>query len=35
MEYVFVNGIPVIEKGNHTGNFPGKFIKGLGYKNKN
>jgi N-acyl-D-amino-acid deacylase len=35
MEYVFVNGIPVIEKGNHTGNFPGKFIKGPGYKNKN
>jgi len=35
MEYVFVNGIPVIEKGNHTGNFSGKFIKGPGYKNKN
>jgi hypothetical protein len=25
----------VIEKGNHTGNFSGKFIKGPGYKNKN
>jgi N-acyl-D-amino-acid deacylase len=32
MEYVFVNGVPVIEKSNHTGTFPGRFIKGPGYK---
>jgi len=35
MEYVFVNGVPVIEKSNHTGTFPGRFIKGPGYKNTN
>tara|TARA_B100000787_G_scaffold76939_1_gene56568 strand:+ start:6948 stop:8573 length:1626 start_codon:yes stop_codon:yes gene_type:complete len=32
MEYVFVNGVPVIEKSTHTGTFPGRFIKGPGYK---
>ena len=35
MEYVFVNGIPVIEKSTHTGAFPGRFIKGPGYKKNN
>ena len=32
MEHVFVNGIQVISSGNHTGSFPGRFIKGSGYK---
>jgi len=33
MEHVFVNGVQVLENGNHTGAFPGTFIKGPGYKN--
>lgn len=33
MEHVFVNGVQVLLNGNHTGAFPGKFIKGSGYKN--
>jgi len=32
MEQVFVNGVQVISDGNHTGFFPGRFIKGSGYK---
>ena len=32
MDYVLVNGELVIEKGLHTGKFPGKFVKGPGYK---
>ncbi|MBE9489471.1 MAG: amidohydrolase family protein [Bacteroidetes bacterium] len=32
MEHVIVNGIQVILNGNHTGTFPGRFIKGPGYK---
>lgn len=32
MEQVFVNGVQVISDGNHTGSFPGRFIKGSGYK---
>ena len=30
--HVFVNGVPVISEGEHTGNFPGQFVKGSGYK---
>ena len=29
---VFVNGVQVLEEGEHTGNTPGRFIKGPGYK---
>ena len=32
MEQVFVNGVQVISDGNHTGSFPGRFVKGSGYK---
>lgn len=32
MDHVFVNGIQVLENGNHTGAFPGKFVKGPGYE---
>jgi len=32
MEHVFVNGVQVISNGNHTGSFPGRFVKGSGYK---
>ena len=32
MDHVFVNGVQVLENGNHTGAFPGKFVKGPGYK---
>jgi len=31
IENVFVNGIEVISNGEHTGEFPGRFIKGAGY----
>jgi N-acyl-D-amino-acid deacylase len=30
---VFVNGIQVLKDGDHTGNTPGRFVKGPGYKN--
>jgi len=30
VNHVFVNGEQVIENGNHTGKFPGKFVKGRG-----
>ena len=29
---VFVNGIPVLKAGEHTGNKPGRFVKGPGWK---
>jgi len=29
---VFVNGVPVLKKGEHTGAKPGRFIRGPGYK---
>jgi N-acyl-D-amino-acid deacylase len=31
MEYVFVNGLPVIENGKMTGALPGKVLRGAGY----
>jgi N-acyl-D-amino-acid deacylase len=35
IQYVIVNGVPVIMKGRHTGETPGRFIKGPGWKNSN
>ena len=31
IENVIVNGIEVISNGEHTGEYPGRFIKGAGY----
>ena len=31
VEEVFVNGTQVLSKSEHTGNFPGRFVKGPGY----
>jgi N-acyl-D-amino-acid deacylase len=31
VEHVFVNGIQVLNQGEHTGEFPGRFVKGPGY----
>ncbi len=35
MEYVFVNGIPVLQNGRVTGEKPGKALRGPGYRLKN
>ena len=35
VEDVFVNGIQVLSKSNHTGKFPGRFVKGAGYSPSN
>ena len=32
VEHVFVNGVQVISDGNHTGAFPGRVIRGPGWK---
>ena len=34
MIHVFVNGVQVLKDGEHTGNKPGRFVKGPGYKNE-
>jgi dihydroorotase/N-acyl-D-amino-acid deacylase len=31
MEYVLVNGVPVIDRGKMTGALPGKVLRGPGY----
>jgi len=31
MEYVLVNGVPVIDQGKETGALPGKVLRGAGY----
>ena len=35
VEDVFVNGIQVLSESNHTGKFPGRFVKGAGYSPSN
>jgi dihydroorotase/N-acyl-D-amino-acid deacylase len=32
MEYVLINGVPVIENGRMTGALPGKVLRGTGYE---
>jgi dihydroorotase/N-acyl-D-amino-acid deacylase len=32
MDYVLVNGVPVIEGGKMTGKLPGKVLRGPGWK---
>jgi N-acyl-D-amino-acid deacylase len=34
VQHVFVNGVQVLKKGEHTGATPGRFVKGPGYKSK-
>jgi len=31
IHHVFVNGVPVMENGDHTGALPGRFVRGPGY----
>ncbi|MBT4294027.1 MAG: hypothetical protein HN614_02475, partial [Cryomorphaceae bacterium] len=35
VEQVFVNGVQVISKGEHTDKFPGRFVKGSGFITSN
>jgi N-acyl-D-amino-acid deacylase len=35
IQHVWVNGTQVLKHGEHTGNTPGRFVKGPGYKNTN
>ncbi|MBC2839973.1 amidohydrolase family protein [Robiginitalea sp. SC105] len=35
VEHVLVNGVAVLRSGEHTGAFPGRFVKGPGYSSKN
>lgn len=34
IKHVLVNGVPVLKEGEHTGAFPGRFVKGPGYVKK-
>jgi N-acyl-D-amino-acid deacylase len=33
MKHVFVNGTQVLKNGEHTGEFPGRVVRGPGWKN--
>ncbi|MEK9614274.1 MAG: D-aminoacylase [Flavobacteriaceae bacterium] len=35
VEHVWVNGVQVLKNGNHTEQFPGRFVRGPGYQPKN
>ncbi len=35
VDHVWVNGVQVLKDGEHTGNLPGRFVKGPGFKPKN
>ena len=34
VHHVFVNGVQVLRNGEHTGSFPGRFVKGPGFQKK-
>ena len=34
MEYVLVNGVPVVSEGKHTGAMPGRAVHGPGWEQK-
>lgn len=34
MKHIFVNGVQVLKEGEHTGAFPGRVVRGPGWKNK-